>query len=436
MTANKFPQRALNFLIPVFGTACIIVPILIGLAHPQDMQTSDFLMTFYPAGKLLLDNRAVDLYPALSSSSFVESPFNIYTHQMLNALPPDFAASYMYSPLTAAIFVPFSLYTPAIALLCWQLVSLVALTVCAKLLSSLTGTRTLTTLFLFVLFFPVIQTIFIGQLGILLGLLPLTIGYYLLVQKRELAAGLVWSTFILKPQYLLIAVFVALVLSSQKRFRCLIGLTTGLALFFAYALCIFGAQVLELWLHSLQLAGEIESSPNYGYAAYLKCSLLPAALSFLPAPQRPMLGPALNLLSCLIAAHGIWTAMNFLNKGNSENEKEQITIIFLIGLLLIPLFLPHFFYYDFCLFAIAGTLLLTKMAPLDSAMRWQTITAWLIIDLYLIIWTFVNPALAQPLIVVLIDAFLYWRVLHCAMHLSSQAKALPVSPEKLNKTPE
>jgi len=106
MKATTFPQCALKFLIPIFGSGCIILPILIGLAHPKSMQASDFLMTFYPAGKLLIENRASDLYPSLNSASFVDSTFNAYTHRVLNSLPPDFAAAYMYSPLTAITCLP------------------------------------------------------------------------------------------------------------------------------------------------------------------------------------------------------------------------------------------------------------------------------------------------------------------------------------------
>jgi Glycosyltransferase family 87 len=409
MTTNTFPQRSLNFLIPVLGSVFLILPILIGLAHPKAMQGTDFLMTFFLAGKLLLENRAADLYPALSSSSFVDSPFNTYAHQIFGSLPSDFAAAYMYSPLTALSFIPFSIYDPANALLCWQLISLVALAISASLVSDLTGSKTSTTFFLYALFFPITHTLFIGQLGLLLGMLPLSIGYYLLVKNRALLAGIVWSTLLFKPHFLPIVFFVAFVLSSAKRFRCLIGLLVGLAVLASFAFLLFGAQICELWLHCLQLASGIDTNPSYGYPSYMKCSLPAAVLALMPAQQRPLIEPFVNMFVFLIAAHGIWTAMNFLHKNKSE--KEKTSIVFLIAMLMLPLLLPHFFYYDLCVFAMIGSFIFSKEAPFGSALRKQTIAAWLIINFYMLCWAFVNPNFAQPLIIVLIDAFIYWRVL-------------------------
>ncbi len=66
-------------------------------------------MTFYVAGHLAATGRANELYPPSDARSFIDKPFDKAAHALLPQLPKASTGAYMYIPLIAGFFAPFSL---------------------------------------------------------------------------------------------------------------------------------------------------------------------------------------------------------------------------------------------------------------------------------------------------------------------------------------
>ena len=166
----------------------------------ERFQESDFIMTFYVAGQLVMAGRSNELYPAPDAQSFVASPFDKAAHEFLPHLPKDSIGAYMYIPLVAGLFAPFSLAGPNTSLLIWQVVSVFSLALSCSLLARVTAAKASDMFFFAFLYLPVFLTLWAGQLGLALGLAPLCAGYFLLVRGWPIASGIVWSLLLLKPQ--------------------------------------------------------------------------------------------------------------------------------------------------------------------------------------------------------------------------------------------
>src|ERR1700733_7899320 len=71
-------------------------------------QISDYLMTFHVAGYLVAHGQTALLYPPPDAVSFAGAPFDKMAHVVLSLMPAASVAEYMYMPLSAAVFAPFS----------------------------------------------------------------------------------------------------------------------------------------------------------------------------------------------------------------------------------------------------------------------------------------------------------------------------------------
>ncbi len=60
---------------------------------PALMESSDFLTSFYLAGRLFCEGKWQDLYPGPETLSLLNSPFNSYAHQVLHNLPGSILAA-------------------------------------------------------------------------------------------------------------------------------------------------------------------------------------------------------------------------------------------------------------------------------------------------------------------------------------------------------
>src|SRR5262245_104764 len=214
---------ALVFLATVFAVASWIFLIDNNLfSQSEKFQESDYIMTFYVAGHLAAHGRSSELYPESDAQSFIDSRFDKAVHALLPQLPKATTGAYMYTPLVAGFFAPFSFFGPNLSLFFWQTLSVLALAICCLLLARLTAAKANEVFFLAFLYAPVFLTLWAGQLGLGFGLLPLCVGYYLLFRRQPFAAGLVWSLLLLKPQYFFAAAFVGLVAALAGRFKAIL----------------------------------------------------------------------------------------------------------------------------------------------------------------------------------------------------------------------
>ncbi len=194
------PYRALIFLATVCGLTQILFLVDANFSRAKQFQQSDYIMTFYVAGHLVAAGKESELYPTPGATNFIGASFNRAAHALLDRLPEKATAIYMYSPAVAWLFAPLSYVSPNLSLLIWHILSIAALLISCKLLAQAVQINFADSLFLSALFGPIFITLWSGQLGLVFGLLPLCIGYLLLLRGRDLLAGIVWSLLLLKPQ--------------------------------------------------------------------------------------------------------------------------------------------------------------------------------------------------------------------------------------------
>jgi len=373
--------RALVFLATVLTVASWIFLIDNNLFSQRErFQESDFIMTFYVAGRLVLAGRSDELYPAPQADSFVNSAFDRAAHEFLPHLPKESIGAYMYTPLVAGFFAPMSLAGANYSLLIWQVLSVLALAFSCWLLARVTMKKTSDLFFLTSLYAPVFLTLWAGQLGLGFGLAPLCAGYFLLLRQWPVAAGLVWSLLLLKPQYFLAAAFVALILTFSGRYRTFIGMTLGVVILFVLTSISFSPELTLHWLQSHRVSDATYSSGLHGIPAHLITGL-PANLMILFPPEiRATLKWPLYAGAALLWLAGLWYGVKLARAKLAD--PTWISFALVLGVLLCALTLPHLLYYDLCVLLPAGALLLGKNGPLpdDKVFRSIGVVGWVVVS--------------------------------------------------------
>lgn len=401
LSANFF--RAVIFLATVWTVASGIFLVDNNLFSQRErFQESDFIMTFYVAGRLVLARRSAELYPSPQADSFVNSPFDKAAHEFLPHLPKASTGAYMYTPLVAGFFAPLSLAGPNYALLIWHALSVLALAFSCWLLARVTSKKTSDLFFLAFLFAPVFLTLWAGQLGLAFGLAPLCAGYFLLMRQRPVAAGLVWSLLLLKPQYFLAAAFVALVLALRGRLRALSGLTLGIAALLILTVVFFSPELTWQWLESHRVSDSTYSRGLHGIPSHLITGLPANLMILFPLDARAAVKWPLYAGAALFWLIGLWHGVKLARSQLSEGA--WISLALIIGVLLCSLTLPHLLYYDLCVLLPAGVLLFAKEGPLPEqiALRFAAATGWIVVSAFLPLLLAFSDKKILPLILELI----------------------------------
>ena len=212
------------FLGTVWGLTFILLMVDTNLSDPNKFVESDYITDFYPAGHLAVTGQVSELYPGPNDNSIWGSSFDKAAHSLLPQLSKDSPAIFRYSPLVAGIFAPLSIFSPHISLLAWQTISIIALVLASFFLARAQQAKASDVVFLSALFFPIMINLWAGQVSLVLGLLPLSAGYFLLIKNRPLSSGLVWSLLALKPQYFPVPVLVALAQAFIGQLQCIADL--------------------------------------------------------------------------------------------------------------------------------------------------------------------------------------------------------------------
>lgn len=410
-----------GFLIIFFLLFCDFDPKLSGL-----LQISDYLMTFHVAGYLIAHGQSALLYPPPDAVSFAGAPFDKTAHLVLTQMPATSVAEYMYMPLSAAVFVPFSFLAPHISLFSWQLVSLLCMAYCGFLVSkaaTLGGAEFVDAGFvtwLCLMLLPACLTLWIGQVGLVFGLLPLIVGYYLLSRNKPLAAGIAWSFTIFKLQFLVPVLVILIALACRKRFTSALGMFAGAAVLGIINVLAFSPTLMAEWMRCLKLSDVIYSDPKFGVATHIATSLPRTIILMIPVAQQATFKPLVYGLSLLLFATAAWTVWRLAARGVSD--KLLLNLSLLIGVFLTPLVMPHFFFYDYCLFVAAGLIIYLMEWPvyLEWRLKSLAILSFALINIYSIV-VLAAHKFASPLLFMILMTLLYARLLMSTLKTEPEA---------------
>lgn len=332
-----------------WACVCVILLVYVDFGSPALVVNSDYLMTFHTAGWIADHGQWSILYPQAGASTFAGEPFDQKAHELLPLLQNFSVAEYMYMPVSAYLFAPLSRLTPSYSLFAFQLISLACIALSAWLCL---GRRVVSAFLLSLAFLPTFLTLWIGQVGLVFGLLPLSLGFYLARTDKGFLSGLALSLLSLKPQMLIPAGYLLFLSLLQKRFSIILGFISGGAAIFAVNYALFGKAMLVAWLECLKLSDRIYSDPNFGVNVGMATSLPRAVLHLLPPESRLKAKLFVYAGAFILACLGL-VAVYFVQRGGSSNvsafsTQQKLKYALCIGCLALPCVVPHLFFYDLC----------------------------------------------------------------------------------------
>jgi len=388
----------------------LLTPVYCALSNPAFVQVSDFGTTFYIAARLVKEGKVSDLYPVLDSYMLHHSAFTTYSHQLLSSLPASQIPLFQYPPLLAYLIEPISYLSLQDAFFVWQFFSVLALCLSIFLLASLGSLNWIVCLGMSLLYLPILHTLLTGQIGLILILLPLSLGYFLLMRGHSLAAGLVWSFLILKIQFLPLALLFVITSLFAKNWRCAAGFVFGVIVLIMCNIFCLGRETTHQWLQLLDTSDALGIDPSYSCNTYLQTSLPRALLQLVPLLLRAKWRIALYFMATSIMLHAFYTCAQLVKR--TKDYLSVMPYCFVLGIFLMPMISPHLFFYDLGILALAGIVIYGEPRfRADHDLIRDLLIGWFFIDIYLVLFVFINPQLAQPIIPVAILAWLYLRIL-------------------------
>lgn len=390
-------------------------------ANPRRMDSSDYVISFYAAGRLAVAGDFDRLYPGPDDVSFRESAFNDFAHQLLPELDERSTTAFMYPPIVAWIFAPLSVLPPHVSLLMWQVISVVALGLACVLLSKTSEVGARALFFLSCLFFPTFMTVLIGQAGILFGLLPLSIGYWSLSRGSPAAAGFIWAALALKPQFVPAAGLMSMAYAANGRLRLLSGMILGLCGWLSLNYFLVPEGVFVAWIRSLQLSDAIFSGDEYRVPVHLLTSIPADLMMRVTSEARASLKPLLYGLSAGLGLFALWQCRKILCS-RLPGELGRLAV-FTTSLGILPLASPHLLYYDLVTLFPMGLILLGKewSEPPLKGLRRLVLLSWSSIGAYFLLFSFVGRFSPSSLILLLILLALWALFLQKTVHVSTMA---------------
>lgn len=341
------------------------------LITPQSLVQDDYYTCFHVAGWLVNHQQTSLLYPPAEMNTFQGAPFDLITHRFLPMIPKSVVALFMYCPLVAFFFAPLAVLKTNIGLLIWQAFNLVCLVAsCFFATDFLTSTggpaensnkkSLLTSLALVCcsfLYLPVFDTLWIGQLDIAVGLMPLVAGFLLMSKKRPMLAGFVWSIVFLKPQ--LFPCIALIVLGSLLRgnWKVLLGTTSGVAAIFGLCIALTNPDTVVNWLASLRLSDGLFSGKIH-CPEYLTATLPAAIVVSFPMETRLLVKPYVYGFAALIALVNLFWVWKLAR--NVKDDGEWLRLNAALAPLSLIAYSPRLLTYDWVFFLISLIVILME----------------------------------------------------------------------------
>lgn len=317
----------------------------------KNTEWADFRL-FWGVGQALMAGKSALVYPSLSAFSFDQTIFNDGVPFLY---PPNFAAfSVLFSPLPMET-------SYALTRIFLGSILVVSGLLYFKSLKGEDGVVAPSLLYLFLpplLFFPVAESIGIGQLSIFLYLFPVIGSVVFVLGKRYFLAGLILGLVFLKPQPMpgLLWVFITITISSWddklkwRRFFAGLGLMGLLNL--ALTLCFFGFQGILGWLHGVNvwMSAYVWGSLDY-YEPYWLIASVPMVLGrlireFYPEIFNPILPQCISLSVYVLEALVIF----ILSKSKSLTMRQKLEAATSFVVFSLPVAAPYMRVYDLAVF--------------------------------------------------------------------------------------
>lgn len=389
----------------------LLLPILLSIKHTQVFEASDFTMTFYVVGKMCLQGNGFDMYPPYDMTTFINAPFDIYTHKELTKLAANKTAIYMYCPLAAYIFAPLGVLTHTQAIVVWQLICIACLLFIVNLHKRLSGLPFMRLLGMAALFLPIFHQLFIGHLSIPYGLLPLSIGYYLLMKKKYFLGGVAWGFLLLKPQFIPTVMLVLGALLLTKKVRPLLGFLLSVTVLTVFSEVFLGWGLTKKWFWCLHLSDQIFSDPQYYYPHYMAVSIPASVMQAVPESVRVTAKYSSYAVALAIGLASLWLSVKLLKKGD-ETGRDHLSLVLLLGIFVLPLVVPHFMFYDLCIMATGAFIIYG--ASIDESIAWKLrqlkVVTFFLCNIYFFCFFLrglVNDALSKPWVLVVFLTLAY-----------------------------
>ncbi len=367
-----------------FCLLSISIFLFVALKMPETTEISDYACTFYVPGKLMATGRLSELYPSPDDKRLADTAYNKAVHEILPHVPHHIDTAYSYPPIVALMVSPLTYLPPASALLVFQGLSLSALLISAFLVAGRQLRRAEQLFFGSFLFLPMLIAVMIGQLDLLVGLLPYSLMYFLLHERKPFAAGLCGSLAFLKPQLLLIPGIVALVLLLNRQWKATAGMALGVTLLLLSTLA-WGPEMFGSWITAIKLQEADFLSPTAGVPRQLAMSIPRLILFLVPVESIPFAKPFVYTLAAGLILTVVVALRRFLARENDWHA--ALNVMFTAACLTLPLAAPHLFYYDLAVLSLAGWL---AYSP-ENSYRWRRYLVprmgllWAIMSVYAIV---------------------------------------------------
>jgi hypothetical protein len=220
---------------------------------------------------------------------------------------------------------------------------------------------------------------------------------------------------LLKPQFLVPVAVISFALLLQKRYNTTLGLVLGLALIGIINVVAFGPSLNLEWLNCLRISDMVYSDPRSGISTQIATSLPRSLILLLPIATHPELKFAVYALAGFIllsAVATIWVVQKRVARLTSlsleASDTDPVTTACLVGIFVTPLVMPHFFLYDYCLFALVLPFAFssTVYAVVSIKIRQLILGMILLINIYSLI-VMAAHKLASPLMFMGLLVILY-----------------------------
>lgn len=403
------------------------------LTLPSVNQNSDYLMTFYTAGHLASRGEFQNLYPPTGANTFIDTAFDKAAHSVLPLLPQRATAEYMYMPAVATFFVPFSLCPPSYSLLAWQICSLTSLVVCVVLFSSkflkhINGLNDVA-FWSALSLIPFAISVWIGQVSVVFGVLPLMVGLYFAIKSRPVLAGIFWSLTVIKPQFFVPALMMAVGLALTRNYKPLIGITCGASLLLGLNAVIFSPALFSQWISTVKLADAVYSDLKSGVAQHVTTSFPRTIILLTPVSMHTVIKPVVYAIAAGLGLLGLMHVVKLLRSKLSSEVAIGLSMI--ICAFATPMVVPHVFFYDYSIFIAAGFVAYAIKWPEEFTWRIRSLVwlTWIVINIYGIV-VLTCAKFAIPLVLVLIMMELYRRTIFIARDM------VKITPANAGEVPQ